>query len=179
MCETPFTSCVHVKKAVHRTHHMYPTEAGKDHSYYYTIASNPWMAMLRCLTTPESEFLSSFYLCDGRSVAMSVVIRLAIISLVAYQTGLFNLLVSMILIRVSIMIFYFVAFYMQHTDVSHDIVPLGMNWQPTTVDILKIIYFGALSVEEGYGHEVHHTSPTLKPRYYNAIPTHTQNRTRL
>ena len=95
--------------------------------------------------------------------------------LVIQQTNIYNLAVSILIVRISIMIFYFNAFYKQHTDIELNVVPYGMNWPPLQSDNIASLLFGRLSVEEGYGHEVHHKFPTLKPRYYNAIPTYTQS----
>ena len=179
MYETPFASCVFAKKLIHHTHHQYPTEYGKDFTYYYTIAKNSYIAMLKCFTTPESEFISSIYLCKKKSIAISFLLRSIMMLLVIQQTNFYNLAVSMVIIRLSIMIFYFNAFFKQHTDVELNVVPYGMNWPPLPIDIFTGLLFGRLSIEEGYGHEIHHKFPTLKPRYYNAIPTYTQSGVKL
>jgi len=175
MYETPFTSCVYAKKIIHHTHHLYPTQYGKDYTYYYTVAPSSYIAILKCGTTPESEFISSFYLCDNKLVGLSTLIRLTMMILLIQQTDIYNVMYSILIIRITIMFFYYFAFHKQHTDIDLNILPLGMNWQPYPTDIITGLLFGRLSIEEGYGHEIHHQFPTLKPRYYNAVPTYTQN----
>ncbi len=180
MYENIFTSCVYVKKMVHHTHHLYPTNKELDYTYYYTVANSFGEAIFKCGTTPESEFVSSLYLCDIGNVALSVVVRaLLMYSLVKY-TSVSNLLVSALAARIPITLFYYNAFHKQHTDIDGKIIPLGMNWEPQYfIDVLNSLLFGRLGVEEGYGHEMHHKFPTMKPRFYNAVPTHTMSGVKL
>ena len=175
MYETPFTSCIYVKKIIHHTHHQYPTQYGEDYTYFYTVANNSYTAICKCFLTPESEFISSLYLCDNKSVCFSAIIRLFMMGLVIRQTSIYNLTITLLVVRLSIMAFYFIAFHKQHMDIDLNIIPLGMNWRPLPIDIISSLLFGRLSIEEGYGHEIHHKFPTMKPRYYNATPTYTQS----
>jgi hypothetical protein len=173
--ETIFTSCVYSTSRIHSSHHKFPTVKGKDLSYYYTVAPrNSILAFAKCFSTPESEFISSFQVSKKLPIFISTLVRAGLITALVAKNGIADVMLSWILIRVTIMMFFFNAFHAQHVDWDNNLVPLGMNWKPTNVDFLNSLLFGKLSVEEGHGHEIHHTHPTIKPRFYFATSTHGQ-----
>jgi len=164
-------SCdVYVQKYVHNTHHLHPVVENKDLSYKYTKAPyKSHQAYFQCFFQPEIEFIETLDKFNYKPIIIGVLYRLFMFLLLFNFTSHTNFVLVITLSRITRMMFYFNAFHLQHITMNDEINPLGINVTPSQFDIIDSIIFGRLSVEETYGHVIHHTNSQIKPRYYLQI----------
>ena len=168
-----FTTDVVYQKLIHNTHHVWPTDKNKDYTYAYTVAPYKSIeARIRGFFQPEIEFAASVKFFPSIPTLVSMVIRVLVTGLLIKRGYLVNLLVSSAIIRLTRGIFYYQAFHIQHVESDGTTSPLGKNFKPNKYGSLRALVIGQLSVSEAYGHRIHHTYSTKKPRDYNAVPTH-------
>jgi hypothetical protein len=164
-------SCdVYVQKYIHNTHHLCPVVENKDLSYKYTKA--PYKSLqgyFQCFFQPEIEFIETLDKIYYKPIMIGLVYRLFMFLLLFNFTSYINFVLVITLSRITRMMFYFNAFHIQHMTVNNEINPFGVNIIPSKFDIIYSIIFGKLSVEENYGHVIHHKNSQIKPREYLEI----------
>lgn len=167
--ESLLSSDVYVQKYVHNTHHLHPVAENKDLSYKYTKAPyKSQQAYFQCFFQPEIEFIETLDRFNFKPILIGVLYRLFMFLLLFNFTSYTNFVLVISLSRITRMMFYFNAFHVQHISIDDKINHLGINAEPSNFDIIDSIIFGRLSVEETYGHVIHHTNSQIKPRYYLA-----------
>jgi hypothetical protein len=180
--ESLFSSDIVSTKMIHNSHHAYPTIKGKDYSYNYTIAPyRSFEAKIRAFCQPEFEFISSLNFVSHEIILFQILFRIFMFCLLFRTCEYSHVLFGIFIQRLIRGVFYYRAFHLAHMDSDGETLPKGMNWEPqsTFLTFINTLLIGRLSIEEGWGHAVHHTHSTKKSRFYEPTPTHTYGGNRL
>lgn len=169
--ESILSSDIYVQKYIHNTHHMNPVVLNKDLSYKYTVASyRSFQAYFQCFFQPEIEFIETINKIDWIANFIGILYRTLIYVLLYNYTGYLNFFSVITMSRIVRMFFYFNASHFQHIDPNNDINQSGrINERSPQLQFILSIIFGKLSIEEGYGHYIHHNNSQIKSRYYSEI----------